>query len=82
MEPLVPGSYLVLGDGINTNPRMREGMKINGYTLRTLEQLHECYDGLELVEPGLVPAPEWRPDADGPPVVMDLPAICGVGRKP
>jgi len=29
---------------------------------RTLEQVEELFAGLELVEPGLVPVPDWRPD--------------------
>jgi hypothetical protein len=30
---------------------------------RTLEQVRELFGGLELIEPGLVPVPDWRPDA-------------------
>ena len=29
---------------------------------RTLEQVRELFGGLELIEPGLVPVPDWRPD--------------------
>ncbi|GAA3239171.1 SAM-dependent methyltransferase [Nonomuraea helvata] len=29
---------------------------------RTREEILTCFDGLELLEPGLVPVPEWRPD--------------------
>jgi hypothetical protein len=39
--------------------------------------------GLELVEPGVVSLPRWRPDpagGDGPPREVD--AVGGVGRKP
>jgi hypothetical protein len=46
---------------------------------RSLADVARFYDGLEMVEPGLVPLNEWRPgDADLP----VLPNIGGVGRKP
>jgi hypothetical protein len=32
---------------------------------RTLEQVRELFGGLELIEPGLVPVPDWRPDETG-----------------
>ena len=35
---------------------------------------------LELVEPGLVPIPLWRPEPGDNPVA--LPTLAGVGRKP
>ncbi|MEU6784038.1 SAM-dependent methyltransferase [Nonomuraea angiospora] len=30
---------------------------------RTREEILACFDGLELLEPGLVPLPEWRPSS-------------------
>jgi hypothetical protein len=46
--------------------------------------LPNLFDGLELVEPGLVPVPDWRPDP-GTPGVRDHPvlrmACVGVARK-
>jgi hypothetical protein len=43
------------------------------------------FEGFELVEPGLVPIPLWRPDAPDD-LFVDEPARCpgyaGVGRKP
>jgi hypothetical protein len=38
------------------------------------------FDGLELVEPGVVPAPEWRPDSPEEPRAPTM-AWAGVGRK-
>jgi hypothetical protein len=49
------------------------------YQLRTPEQVARFLDGLELVEPGLVPTPLWRPDPGRPVVAID--DLCGVGRK-
>lgn len=47
--------------------------------LRSHSQFARFFDGLELVEPGVVPAPLWRP-AEGD--VKPLDVVCGVGRKP
>jgi S-adenosyl methyltransferase len=52
---------------------------------RTLAQIRGFFNGLDLVEPGLVLVPEWRPDA-GTASARDFPvlrlACAGVGRKP
>jgi hypothetical protein len=52
---------------------------------RTWEQVRDMFDGLELVEPGLVLVPDWRPDPSTP-SARDFPvlrlACAGVARKP
>ena len=49
---------------------------------RTPEEIASFFDGLELVEPGVVSCPRWRPDrADGD-QPAELDAFGGVGRKP
>lgn len=49
---------------------------------RTREQIERYFDGMELVDPGLVKAWEWRPDE---PSVMQSPTtewmLAGIGRK-
>lgn len=50
---------------------------------RTTEQIQRFFPGLEMVEPGLVPLPRWRPDA---PLGRDLTLVetlivGGIGRK-
>jgi S-adenosyl methyltransferase len=88
MDALSSGSYLALYDGNDTNPAgvaAQDDYNRSGaapYRLRSPERLAAFFDGLELVEPGVVPVSQWRPDpADG-----DLPppvdASGGVGRKP
>jgi hypothetical protein len=49
-------------------------------TFRAYKQVLPFFDGLELVEPGVVPTTQWRPDpaADTTP----LPGWVGVARKP
>ena len=51
------------------------------YHLRRPDQLASFFDGLDLIEPGVVPCPQWKPDAPAKPPA-DPPAYCGVARKP
>jgi O-methyltransferase involved in polyketide biosynthesis len=89
MDALPPGSYLSLNDGTNVISKefeqAQQGYNQSGalpYILRTPEEIASFFDGLELVEPGVVSCPRWRPEptAAGPPAEVD--AFCGVGRKP
>jgi S-adenosyl methyltransferase len=83
MAGVPSGSYLVLLDGGDTSDAMRNASAVNGYTLRTLDQFRQCFEGLELVEPGLVQTPQWRPapaDIGAAPEQID--SYCAVGRKP
>ncbi|MFI7080314.1 SAM-dependent methyltransferase [Micromonospora sp. NPDC049903] len=85
MEATASGSHLVLWDGTDTSPEVVSGaerLAQSGgvpYILRSPEQLGTCFEGLTLVEPGLVPIPLWRP-ADPDAVAID--AYGAVGRKP
>jgi hypothetical protein len=79
------GSYLVLCDGTNTSQRgvrAQQDYDQSGaipYRLRSPEQIADFFEGLELVEPGVVSCPRWRADAGGLPAETD--AYGGVGRK-
>jgi O-methyltransferase involved in polyketide biosynthesis len=87
---LPPGSYLALSDGTDTDPagvEAQERYNQSGavpYRLRSPERIAAFFDGLELVEPGVVSCPRWRPEpaeaAGGPPA--EVAAFGGVGRKP
>jgi hypothetical protein len=83
---LPPGSYFALYDGANTNEafnQAQQGYNDSGavpYHLRSPEQFERYFAGLELVEPGVVPVPHWRPDPGAEPV--EIYSYCGVGRKP
>jgi O-methyltransferase involved in polyketide biosynthesis len=89
MSQLPSGSYLTIDDGTNVirSEEHQEAQRIWNesaeppYRLRTPEQLAGFFDGLELVEPGVVSAPRWRPEPPGsePP---ELDVFGGVGRKP
>jgi hypothetical protein len=66
---LASGSYLSINDGIRdddpTLDHAQAGYNQSGaipYNLRTAEEIATLFDGLELVEPGLVRSTDWRPD--------------------
>jgi O-methyltransferase involved in polyketide biosynthesis len=82
-DALAPGSYVVINDSITTpaNDSAEATVRTERttYHLRTVEQITAFFDGLELVEPGVVPTPLWRP-APGP-APREIPVYCGVARK-
>jgi trans-aconitate methyltransferase len=51
------------------------------FTLRSHAEVTRFFDGLELLEPGVVPVNHWRPGPGGPEPVRDLPCYGAVGRK-
>jgi O-methyltransferase involved in polyketide biosynthesis len=88
---LPSGSYLTICEG--TNDLYEAGVEAQQqynqsgaapYRLRSARQVAGFFEGLELVEPGVVSCPRWRPDPDdlrdGLPAEMDQAA--GVARKP
>jgi hypothetical protein len=54
-------------------------------TMRSRAEIGAFFAGLELVEPGLVPVPLWRPEGPDD-LLLDEPGrsngFVGVGRKP
>lgn len=87
MDAVPSGSYLTISDGTNTSDAVVESHRQYNenapvpYHLRSPEQIAGYFEGLELVEPGVVRFPEWRPAPDaGEPPYVD--GFCGVGRKP
>jgi O-methyltransferase involved in polyketide biosynthesis len=91
LDALPSGSYLALNDGTNVisqafaqaQQRYNESGALP-YHLRSPEQIAGFFDGLELVEPGLVSVPQWRPDPGdaGGDLPAEVDAFGGVGRKP
>lgn len=66
MAGLTPGSFLVLGEGV-TDPdgepdRFASACARFGYHASSTEELRSAIDGLEVVEPGLVPVERWHHD--------------------
>jgi hypothetical protein len=83
MDAVPSGSYLAISDGVNTSETMNEAAAHSGwYHVRSPEQIAGFFAGLELVEPGVVQTAQWRAPATPFPEQDDVPAMCGVGRKP
>jgi S-adenosyl methyltransferase len=90
LDPLPSGSYLVIDDGTNTDPVCVEAMRAynqnpgsaSRYHLRSPEQITRFFDGLELVEPGVVSTPQWRPESSPWGEAVEIADYAGVGRKP
>jgi O-methyltransferase involved in polyketide biosynthesis len=82
LRGLPAGSHLAMYDGADTDPATFEATRIWNisanpkYHLRSPERIAALFDGLELVEPGVVPVTQWR--WDGPRISQ----FCAVGRKP
>jgi hypothetical protein len=90
-EALQPGSYLVVSHATGGMLRGAAADKVEdqyrknvapGATFRDREEILRFFTGLELVEPGVVEVPNWRPD-DPESAHADKVWILGaVGRKP
>ncbi len=84
-----PGSYLAISHpaaDIETEAMAQMAERLNKLmaekvTFRTRPQVARFFDGLELVEPGMVRVQEWRPASE---IEAKSPAALwgGVGRKP
>ncbi|ABW16084.1 protein of unknown function DUF574 [Parafrankia sp. EAN1pec] len=84
LDEVPPGSYLALNDGTHGEAvdKAIEITQADGhpYNLRTPEQVASFFDGLDLVEPGVVSTPLWRPPPGSEPQPLHI--FGGVGRKP
>jgi hypothetical protein len=88
MDAVPAGSYLAMSDttrDIDTEQMITGAAKYNArlgpsrFTPRTREEITRFFDGLELIDPGLVPLPQWRSLASP---AQRIPAVAGVARKP
>jgi O-methyltransferase involved in polyketide biosynthesis len=84
-----PGSYLAIthstsevsGERVIEAVRQWNEVAPTPYRLRSPEQIAVFFEGLELIEPGLVPCPRWRPDPDDGDSARDMDEYCALGRK-
>ena len=92
-ETLAPGSYIVIShpteEGLPPE-NLEQGRRLYAASgapvnIRSYAQIERFFEGFELLEPGVVKAPLWRPE--GPEdLLLDKPEsvgyYVGVGRKP
>ncbi|NJQ04013.1 SAM-dependent methyltransferase [Streptomyces lonarensis] len=81
---LPPGSYMLLSHavvsaGASVAQQEYDDTGAVPYKLRTPEQVRTLFAGLDLVEPGVVPLTEWRPDS-AMPATFDGVGWGGIGR--
>ena len=88
MDALPSGSYLAIADGVagpvagpGSEAVVTAGAAQVPYYLRRPDELASFFDGLDLIEPGVVPCPQWKPDASGHAAPEGAVAYCGVARK-
>ncbi|MEW9533159.1 SAM-dependent methyltransferase [Microbispora sp. NPDC049125] len=87
-ERLSPGSHLVLshiyqGDGdeavTRAGRRLYSTTTSGGIASRNLPQIASYFEGMSLLEPGIVPVQAWRPETPWDvPVDLERPGILGV----
>ena len=91
MDRLPSGSYLMLQDGTTVsqaNADALEDCNSSGaipYNLRAPEEIVRYFDGLDVVEPGVIPIQQWRPDPEDPAGPAEpfayVNTFGGIGRK-
>jgi hypothetical protein len=91
-DAMPSGSYVVIthattekvGPGRQKIEELYQGTT-SPFHFRTRDQVAGFFDGLQMVEPGLVYLPLWRPESDDD-LLLDEPdrtsGYAGVGRKP
>jgi hypothetical protein len=88
---LAPGSYLAINHSSSavTGQAMEEAVRhwnkfgTPSMTLRTPEQITHFFDGMELLEPGVVSCSRWRVEAGpGEELPAEVDGFCGVASKP
>jgi len=89
LEPLAPGSYLAMSHpakDINAEAMARMAESLNKMmaekvTFRDNPAVAKFFDGLELVDPGMVQASKWRPASESE-AASPAALWAGVARKP
>jgi len=88
MAAVPSGSYLAMYDGTDTNKafvELCENYAATGgvpYIPRSIEQIGRCFEGLEVVDPGLVLITQWRLDTVEVGKIEPTDQYGAVARKP
>jgi trans-aconitate methyltransferase len=89
VEAVPPGSWLavfhpasdIIPDQIREAARRVSARSAGTTTLRTRSQVARFFDGLEMLEPGLVQVHRWRPGSAAPDGGEQIPGYAGLARK-
>ena len=88
-DALAAGSYLAIshGSGDFNADAAREVAAVysnatSALTPRSHAEIVRLFDGFEILDPGVVQPPLWRPDGKVPRDVSKIAGYCGVGCKP
>ncbi len=89
-DAVPPGSWLavfhpasdIIPDQIGEAARRVNARSANTTTLRTRPQIARFFDGLEMLDPGLVQVQRWRPGSAAPDDGEQIPGYAGLARKP
>ena len=90
MGTVAAGSYLVLthpasdigGERVAESARRYNQSVVTPVTLRTFDQVSRFFDGLELIEPGIVQCHRWHPEPGVSAGEYEVAGWGAVGRKP
>jgi hypothetical protein len=90
MDSLAPGSYLAISHLVSGDPETRE--KITSFFLeasggnwgrvRREDEVQAFFEGLEIIEPGLVSVNDWHPDGREEEQTSGWAEYGGLARKP
>ena len=92
-EALAPGSYICISHGTpegSSKEQVEQSQKLysasgNPIKLRSQAEIRRFFDSLDLIEPGIVYLPQWRPEGPDD-LLADEPEASGMfgglGRKP
>ncbi|NUP53246.1 MAG: SAM-dependent methyltransferase [Catenulispora sp.] len=88
MDAVAPGSVLVVSHATGdfaSGPMLRAAKAYEKTTaravLRSKGEIGAFFDGLDVLEPGVVLLPYWRPDGELPEEADRIWMYCGAGRK-
>ena len=90
MDAVPPGSWLaifhpasdILADRMKEVARSVSTRAATPTTLRARPEVLRFFNGLELLEPGLVQVHRWRPGSPAPDMGDEVPGYAGLARKP
>jgi hypothetical protein len=90
LDAVAPGSYLALSHAsfaagvLDAQQMYNSSPGPNRMQARSHEEIESMFSAVQLIDPGLVRIPLWRPDnpEDIPPTVHAYPGFAGVGRRP